>query len=132
MLIRETEAIKAEVAGVKAKVGRATALLGSLGAERERWGLAAGGFQGQVATLAGDALLAAAFCTPVPTRCCPQSNTSSRLHDISDMLFAHSQWPGCSFPPRICVFALRHSFIPPCVWQVRGLLRPPPARAAAA
>ena len=60
-LISEAQAIKADLANVEAKVTRSTALLKSLGSERQRWEQTSEGFQNQMGTIAGDVLLSAAF-----------------------------------------------------------------------
>lgn len=60
-LISEAQAIKATLASVEAKVSRSTALLRSLGSERQRWEGTSDGFQSQMDTIAGDVLLSAAF-----------------------------------------------------------------------
>uniref|UniRef100_A0A8R1U2J5 Dynein heavy chain, cytoplasmic n=1 Tax=Onchocerca volvulus TaxID=6282 RepID=A0A8R1U2J5_ONCVO len=62
-LIGQAEAIKADLATVKEKVGRSTQLLGSLGSERDRWNGSCDGFSQQMDSLIGDALLSAAFLT---------------------------------------------------------------------
>lgn len=60
-LISEAQAIKTDLANVEAKVSRSTALLKSLGSERQRWEQTSEGFQNQMGTIAGDVLLSAAF-----------------------------------------------------------------------
>ncbi|MCP9259196.1 Dynein heavy chain, cytoplasmic [Dirofilaria immitis] len=60
-LIGQAEAIKADLATVKEKVGRSTKLLGNLGSERDRWNGSCDGFSQQMDSLIGDALLSAAF-----------------------------------------------------------------------
>ena len=60
-LISEAQAIKADLSTVEAKVTRSTALLRSLGSERQRWEETSEGFQNQMGTIAGDVLLSAAF-----------------------------------------------------------------------
>lgn len=62
-LIRETEAIKQEMDTVAAKCDRSTTLLESLSGERQRWEAGSTSFRDQMATLAGDSLVAAAFIT---------------------------------------------------------------------
>uniref|UniRef100_A0A8C7FEC4 Cytoplasmic dynein 1 heavy chain 1 n=1 Tax=Oncorhynchus kisutch TaxID=8019 RepID=A0A8C7FEC4_ONCKI len=61
VLISEAQAIKADLAAVEAKVNRSTALLKSLSAESERWEKSSETFKNQMATIAGDCLLSAAF-----------------------------------------------------------------------
>ncbi|XP_055497118.1 cytoplasmic dynein 1 heavy chain 1 isoform X1 [Leucoraja erinacea] len=61
ILISEAQAIKADLAAVEAKVNRSTALLKSLSAERDRWEKTSETFKNQMATIAGDCLLSAAF-----------------------------------------------------------------------
>jgi len=61
LLISEAQAIKADLANVEAKVSRSTALLRSLGSERQRWEATSDGFQTQMDTIAGDVLLSSAF-----------------------------------------------------------------------
>jgi len=61
VLISETQAIKAEMSSVKSKVERSIALLGNLTSEKDRWELTSATFKAHMATLIGDALLAAAF-----------------------------------------------------------------------
>ncbi len=63
MLIRDTEAIKAEMARVEEKVTRSTSLVKSLAAERSRWEMGRSTFATQLSTLVGDSLVAAAFLT---------------------------------------------------------------------
>ena len=60
-LISEAQAIKSDLSTVEAKVTRSTALLRSLGSERQRWEETSEGFQNQMGTIAGDVLLSAAF-----------------------------------------------------------------------
>ena len=60
-LISEAQAIKTDLSTVEAKVTRSTALLRSLGSERQRWEETSEGFQNQMGTIAGDVLLSAAL-----------------------------------------------------------------------
>jgi dynein heavy chain 1 len=62
-LISETQAIKSEMERVQSRVDRSVTLLDSLGSERERWETGSTTFQSQMATIAGDVLLAAAYVT---------------------------------------------------------------------
>lgn len=61
LLIRETEALKSEMASVQFKVERSVKLLDSLSSERTRWDEGSKSFETQIATLVGDVLLSAAF-----------------------------------------------------------------------
>eukprot|EP00112_Aurelia_sp_Birch-Aquarium-sp1_P013630 Seg2899.2 transcript_id=Seg2899.2/GoldUCD/mRNA.D3Y31 product="Cytoplasmic dynein 1 heavy chain 1" protein_id=Seg2899.2/GoldUCD/D3Y31 len=61
VLISEAQAIKADLASVEAKVSRSTALLRSLGNEKQRWETTSLAFQTQMGTIAGDVLLCSAF-----------------------------------------------------------------------
>jgi len=61
VLISEAQAIKADLAAVEAKVSRSTALLRSLGNERQRWETTSLAFQTQMGTIAGDVLMCSAF-----------------------------------------------------------------------
>lgn len=63
LLIRDVEALKAEMATVKTKVERAESLLKSLGHESDRWQKSSNGFQSILKSLVGDGLLMAAFLT---------------------------------------------------------------------
>lgn len=62
-LIRDVEALKAEMAAVTTKIDRAESLLKSLGHESERWAKSSEAFQTVMKNLVGDALLMAAFLT---------------------------------------------------------------------
>lgn len=62
-LIRDVEALKAELAAVTTKIDRAESLLTSLGRESERWGKTSETFQTIMRSLVGDGLLMAAFLT---------------------------------------------------------------------
>jgi len=61
--IRDIEGIKGEMDVVANKVKRAEALLASFASEKERWHASSASFQRQLSSLAGDALLSAAFLT---------------------------------------------------------------------
>jgi dynein heavy chain 1 len=63
LLIRDVEALKAEMESVTTKVERAESLLKSLGHESERWQKSSDGFQAILKGLVGDGLLMAAFLT---------------------------------------------------------------------
>ena len=63
LLIRDVEALKAEMESVTTKVDRAECLLKSLGHESERWQKSSDGFQAILKGLVGDGLLMAAFLT---------------------------------------------------------------------
>uniref|UniRef100_A0A146KZ76 Dynein heavy chain, cytoplasmic n=1 Tax=Lygus hesperus TaxID=30085 RepID=A0A146KZ76_LYGHE len=60
-LIQEGLAIKNDLENVQAKVDRSTALLKSLGIERERWNMTSETFKSQMATIIGDVLLSSAY-----------------------------------------------------------------------
>ena len=60
-LISETQAIKSEMSRVQFKVDRSVKLLESLASERKRWESSSKSFEGQITTLVGDVLVAAAF-----------------------------------------------------------------------
>ncbi|BES93792.1 dynein heavy chain [Nesidiocoris tenuis] len=60
-LIQEGLAIKQDLENVQAKVDRSTALLKSLGIERERWNSTSETFKSQMATIIGDVLLSSAY-----------------------------------------------------------------------
>lgn len=60
-LVSQAQAIKADLASVEAKVDRSIALLKSLSSERKRWEATSETFKNQMATIAGDVLLASAF-----------------------------------------------------------------------
>jgi len=60
-LIGEAQAIKTAMEDTKKKVTRSVALLGNLGSERERWETDQKGYNGQLATVLGDCILAAGF-----------------------------------------------------------------------
>eukprot|EP00051_Salpingoeca_urceolata_P022687 m.374324 g.374324 ORF g.374324 m.374324 type:complete len:4620 (-) comp20005_c1_seq6:68-13927(-) len=60
-LIRDEERLKAESEKTQVKVQRATQLLGSLEGERDRWTKSSEGFEAELATLVGDALMSGAF-----------------------------------------------------------------------
>lgn len=60
-LVSQAQAIKADLAAVQAKVDRSIALLKSLSSERQRWEATSETFKNQMATIAGDVLLASAF-----------------------------------------------------------------------
>jgi dynein heavy chain 1 len=60
-LVSEAQSIKAEMAKVKERVGRSTALLQSLDGERARWHRQAHDLGAQFSTLVGDSLVAAAY-----------------------------------------------------------------------
>jgi dynein heavy chain 1 len=61
VLIAQTQSIKDEMSVVQAKVDRSISLLGNLGSERVRWESESKRFELHMATVIGDALLAAAF-----------------------------------------------------------------------
>ncbi|KAL6068809.1 putative dyneins heavy chain [Balamuthia mandrillaris] len=61
MLISETQAIKAEMATVKTKVERSTALLYNLNSEKDRWESSSETFKAHMATIVGDSFISAAF-----------------------------------------------------------------------
>jgi dynein heavy chain 1 len=61
VLIGHKSKLEAELEQVKLQADRAVALLGSLADERERWGQQQDGFQQQMQTVPGDALVAACF-----------------------------------------------------------------------
>ena len=63
LLIRDVEALKAEMTAVTTKVERAESLLKSLGHESNRWQKSSDGFQTILKSLVGDGLLMAAFLT---------------------------------------------------------------------
>jgi dynein heavy chain 1 len=63
LLIRDVEALKAEMKAVSTKVERAESLLKSLGHENERWQKSSAGFQNLLRSLVGDGLLMSAFLT---------------------------------------------------------------------
>lgn len=56
-LIAEVERIKSEMGTVQKKVDRSMALLGNLSSENDRWEADSKGFQQQMSTVVGDALL---------------------------------------------------------------------------
>lgn len=60
-LISETQAIKGEMERVETKVDRSIKLLDSLSSEKDRWEEGSRTFETQMSTVAGDALLSAAF-----------------------------------------------------------------------
>lgn len=60
-LISETQTIKLEMDKVESRVGRSVTLLASLSSENERWEASSRTFEDQMSTIAGDALLSAAF-----------------------------------------------------------------------
>ncbi|KAI0072370.1 dynein heavy chain [Panus rudis PR-1116 ss-1] len=60
-LIRETEAIKAEMGRVESKVDRSMKLLASLSSEKDRWEAGSRTFETEMSTIVGDVLLSAAF-----------------------------------------------------------------------
>ena len=60
-LIRETEAIKAEMERVESKVDRSMKLLESLSSEKTRWESGSRTFDTEMGTIVGDVLLSAAF-----------------------------------------------------------------------
>lgn len=60
-LIRETEAIKAEMERVESKVDRSMKLLESLSSEKGRWESGSRTFDTEMGTIVGDVLLSAAF-----------------------------------------------------------------------
>ena len=60
-LIRETEAIKAEMERVESKVDRSMKLLESLSSEKSRWEAGSRTFDTEMGTIVGDVLLSAAF-----------------------------------------------------------------------
>ncbi|KAI0666280.1 dynein heavy chain [Trametes maxima] len=60
-LIRETEAIKAEMERVESKVDRSMKLLESLSSEKTRWEAGSRTFDTEMGTIVGDVLLSAAF-----------------------------------------------------------------------
>ncbi|GAA5979126.1 hypothetical protein JCM10908_002813 [Rhodotorula pacifica] len=60
-LISETQAIKTEMDRVEIRVERSVKLLGSLASEKDRWEEGSKTFEVQMSTIAGDALLSAAF-----------------------------------------------------------------------
>jgi dynein heavy chain 1 len=62
-LIRDVEALKAEMGAVTTKIDRAESLLNSLGHESERWAKSSETFQTIMRSLVGDGLLMAAFLT---------------------------------------------------------------------
>lgn len=62
-LIRDVEALKAEMNSVTTKVTRAESLLTSLSQESERWSKSSETFQTIMKSLVGDGLLMAAFLT---------------------------------------------------------------------
>jgi len=62
-LIRDVEALKAEMVTVKTKVDRAGSLIKSLSHESDRWAKSSDGFQEILRSLIGDGLLLAAFLT---------------------------------------------------------------------
>lgn len=62
-LIRDVEALKAEMSVVTKKVERAESLLTSLSHESDRWSKSSEGFQSILRNLVGDGLLMAAFLT---------------------------------------------------------------------
>lgn len=61
VLISETQAIKTEMEKVQSKVERSVKLLASLESERDRWESGSTRFEEQMKTLAGNALVSAAF-----------------------------------------------------------------------
>ncbi|GAA5943977.1 hypothetical protein JCM3775_004729 [Rhodotorula graminis] len=60
-LISETQAIKTAMETVQTRVDRSVTLLDSLSSEKVRWEAGSRTFEGQMATVAGDVLLSAAF-----------------------------------------------------------------------
>lgn len=60
-LISETQTIKMEMERVQSKVDRSIKLLESLSSEKDRWEESSRTFEAQMSTVAGDALLSAAF-----------------------------------------------------------------------
>lgn len=62
-LIRDVEALKAELDNVNSKITRAESLLKSLGHESERWAKTSESFHAIMTSLVGDGLLMAAFLT---------------------------------------------------------------------
>eukprot|EP00002_Diphylleia_rotans_P002763 TRINITY_DN1178_c0_g2_i14.p1 TRINITY_DN1178_c0_g2~~TRINITY_DN1178_c0_g2_i14.p1 ORF type:complete len:4518 (+),score=1049.96 TRINITY_DN1178_c0_g2_i14:77-13630(+) len=62
-LIKDQQAIQEELSRVESKVTRSTSLLHNLQSERIRWDQESTSFQRQIATLPGDVVIAAGFCT---------------------------------------------------------------------